>query len=471
MQSNNTVLTPASCENAVIIESPIVSTPRINRKQTCSFWLLFLTTLAFMLYYISTGVLNFCAYVLYFRRFQFYGFAYLSTILILLPILGIQLYRFLKHRRISTKKFQTFQLAMLVVFLVDAIMFQEQFRNVSYGPLTILNGNQTQVHWYTTKQSPTVLRSNESTANMSHFSRFHNVFVNSTQFEYQIEGPGFNSSDTHSFKLNGQVKKFSVMTDIHSNNRYLSQAPANADFMILGGDYSNGGRGHEFAKSFRDAPNVPYLMAVGNHDVLGNSEDLVLRQENFYQKVHNVGVYVLFVLNRGLFKGQYVNNTKADAAIQFLEQKIKQNNDEHVFIVVHHPVYSTGNFGSNKYFTTLVEKFLDEHQNSNIRAIFTGHDHQFASFQRNKQFIFVSGGGGGDITNMMSILHGKRTWSTPNLKGPQQILNDNCMGYQYHLDSRLMSTRTDVTFEAHKIKYSVVNADSLNVEHVYEQVF
>ncbi|CAL6015813.1 Alkaline_phosphatase [Hexamita inflata] len=470
MQNNDTIIVPASASDAVV-ESQIVQSHKTNKLQLCSFCFLFITSLAFMLYYISTAALNFCAYVIYFNSFQFYGFAYLSTLLILLPILSVQLYKFLKHRKIPTVKFQFFQLALIIVFIVDAILFQEQFKNVSYGPLTILNGNQTHVHWYTSKKSNTILRTNEIVTNITHFSRFHNVFVNSSKFEYQIEGHGFNSSSVQNFKMNDQVKMFSVMTDIHSNNRYLSQAPTYADFMILGGDYSNGGRGHEFAKSFKGAPNIPYLMAVGNHDVLGNSKDLVLRHENFYQKVHNVGIYVLFVLKDGLISGQYVNKTRADAAIKFLEQRIEKNHDEHVFIVVHNPVYSTGNYGSSKYFTTIMEKFLDEHSRNNIRAIFTGHDHLFAAFKRNHQYIFVSGGGGGDITNMRSILQGKRAWETKTLKGPLQILNDNCLGYEHHLDSELMMTRTDVTFEPHKIKYSVVNADSQKVVHVYEQEF
>ncbi|CAL6087037.1 Alkaline_phosphatase [Hexamita inflata] len=467
MQNKDSIITTASANDAVV-ESQVVQSSKTQQLQVYSFWILFLTSLAFMLYYISTAVLNFCAYVLYFNRIQFYGFAYLSTIIILLPILSIQLYKYIKQRQISTVKFQFFHLMLIIVFITDAALFQKQFKDVSYGPLTILNGNQTQVHWYTSKKSDTVLRTNETVTNISQFSRFHNVFVNSSQFKFQIEGHGFNN-DTHNFKLNDQVKKFSVMTDIHSNNRYLRQAPTDTDFMILGGDYSNGGRGHEFAKSFKDAPNIPYLMAVGNHDVLGNSKDLVLRQQNFYQKVNNVGIYVLFVLKDGLISGQYVNKTRADAAIKFLEQRIKQNHDEHVFIVVHNPVYSTGNYGSSKYFTNLMEKFLDEHPSNNIRAIFTGHDHLFAAFKRNHQYIFVSGGGGGDITNMRSILRGKRAWETKTLKGPLQIINDNCLGYEHHLDSELMMTRTDVTFEPHKIKYSVVNADSQKVVHVYEQ--
>ena len=76
---------------------------------------------------------------------------------------------------------------------------------------------------------------------------------------------------------------------------------------------------------------------------------------------------------------------------------------EHLFIVVHAPVYSTASGGSKPYFANKMTTFLDDHKEKN-RAVFSGHYHLFNAFKRKKVFIFVNAVAGGDLTNMRIIV-------------------------------------------------------------------
>ena len=77
-----------------------------------------------------------------------------------------------------------------------------------------------------------------------------------------------------------------------------------------------------------------------------------------------------------------VNDTLIHAAMNWLEKEIDKHSGPK-FIVSHYPVYSTGFFGSYKTFSLKMEEFLDAHNNSQIVAVISGHDHIFSSFRRN----------------------------------------------------------------------------------------
>ena len=97
------------------------------------------------------------------------------------------------------------------------------------------------------------------------------------------------------------------------------------------------------------------------------------------------------------------NDTRIDLVFEWLEKAI-HTNDEHKFLILHHPIYSTGTFGSHPKLAHRMEKFLDDHQNENIRAVFTGHDHQFSAFSRKNVMMFVNGVGGGSYDGQPDIV-------------------------------------------------------------------
>ncbi|CAL6009832.1 Alkaline_phosphatase [Hexamita inflata] len=276
--------------------------------------------------------------------------------------------------------------------------------------------------------------------------------------------------NTSSYFLPPKISKFVAMTDIHQINKYLSSMDSDYDFNLLVGDYSYGGMPHEFARSFKTMHQKPVIMAVGNHDILGSVDQLVMRETNYYQKIGQLGFYFIYVLNSdNILNCQWVNKSRVDAGIKFLNDNMHLSaGDEHVFIVTHQAVYSTGQYGSNPYFAEKMEAFLDSHQNSKIRAVFSGHDHIFASFKRNNQFFFVNGASGGPIDDMYNF--GSRSWPTAELNGPLAQNDNSQLGYGNHLSSYMKFTRTEILLETKKINYVVKDLDTNTVINTFEQV-
>ncbi|CAL5982533.1 Calcineurin-like_phosphoesterase superfamily domain-containing protein [Hexamita inflata] len=269
-------------------------------------------------------------------------------------------------------------------------------------------------------------------------------------------------SKKYDYNLPPVINNFVVLTDIHSNNRYLSNMAMDYDFCVLCGDYSNAGKYGEFQQSFVGMPQKPILAVVGNHDYNGDYQNFSQRPDNFYQKVRDLGFFYLWVQEGG-----------DAAAFQFLNDNANRAiSDKHVFIVVHHPIYSTGEFGASKSISIQMEQFIDTHPELKIRAVFSGHDHLFSAFKRNEQFFFVAGAGGGKIDPMTSYSFAReRLWSEKKLHGPLAVLNDECYGYEHHLDSWMQFTRTEVNFYVDKIIYQVRNLKSNNIIASYEQTF
>ena len=63
-----------------------------------------------------------------------------------------------------------------------------------------------------------------------------------------------------------------------------------------------------------------------------------------------------------------------------------------------------------------------------------------------------------------------RVWTTKDLHGPlPKSSNEKSMGYEYHLDSWLKYTRTEVEMENGHITYSIRNLNTWEIIKVYEQ--
>ncbi|CAL5996183.1 Alkaline_phosphatase [Hexamita inflata] len=353
-----------------------------------------------------------------------------------------------------------------VGLIVDLIICSVNFKQVqfSYGPLSFIYGNQTRIHWHTTELSKTNMKAGKMFQS-NELSNYHEVFVGDDKFKYQFKG----MDAKFSYELPAQVDKFIVMTDIHTNNKYTSTMSTDFDFMVLCGDQSYGGSVADFNMAFKGFPTKPLIMAMGNHDEPGDFLIVNGRPKTFYQQVRNIGFYFIHVQ-----RGTPIVDDQVDLGIEFLNRNVNLSaGTEHIFIVVHYPVYSAGYFGAHPYFTQKLEKFIDENEKMNIRAVFYGHDHSFGAFKRKQQYFIDAGVGGGKIDDLRNTSYAfDRAWTNESLHGPLAVpatCTQACYGYEYHLDSWMKYTRTEVNFEQGKIVYNVRDLDTNQLLKSYEQ--
>ncbi|CAL6005731.1 Calcineurin-like_phosphoesterase domain-containing protein [Hexamita inflata] len=170
--------------------------------------------------------------------------------------------------------------SLFILVVVDLIVFFVQNPPVNYGPITIINGDQTQIHWYTEDEQTFNLT---STAGTFSYQKYHNVFVNSSNFNFTI--PGITILSNYQYKLPPVISKFIVTTDLHSQSKYIKAMNQDYDFHLMAGDYSSGGLAREFAGTFNGIHKKPLILAVGNHDRLGDVDQLIPRPTNYYQKI------------------------------------------------------------------------------------------------------------------------------------------------------------------------------------------
>ncbi|CAL6087699.1 Alkaline_phosphatase [Hexamita inflata] len=324
-----------------------------------------------------------------------------------------------------------------------------------YGPLAFIYDKGIRVHWCTQNETPTFLK-----GKFPHGPKvqYHNVVINKTSFDYSI--PGVPTKYNVDFPQ--AITKFVVMADTHTNNHYLSTMKTNYDFLIICGDMSYSAQTDEYTYGFTEFPTKPVLMVMGNHDKYGDNFQKINQHEyNYYQQVRNIGIFFVYVQN-GL---------EADAFTFLTDNAALGYSSDHIFIVVHHPIYSTGGDGSIESISKQMEQFIDNHPQLKFRALFSGHDHVFAAFKRNNGFYFVNGAGGGGRDTMRdpNSYAGQRVWPADELHGPQTYLDEYCYGYQYHKDSWLKFTRTEVNFEANKIVYNIRDLDADTILVSYDQ--
>ncbi|CAL6005268.1 Calcineurin-like_phosphoesterase superfamily domain-containing protein [Hexamita inflata] len=277
---------------------------------------------------------------------------------------------------------------------------------IVYGPISFIHEDKTRIHW--AKRTGPYFRSR---------------LYNASNFTYNFNDRQYTNL------LPSKTSKFIVMADIHLNNHYTSTMSTDYDFALFCGDYSFHGKLQEYSLAFNKMPTKSLLMAVGNHDDRRNFSLVNGRSKNFFQKVNQIGFYFIHV--------QILNpiiDSEVDNGIQFILNNSNLGMEcEHNFIVVHFPVYSTGDLGSHKYFSERIEQLISNHAELKIRATFSGHDHIFSAYCKNNVYNFINGAGGGKIDQMTNAKkYGNRTWSGNEIHGKQKIVSDNCYGYDLH---------------------------------------
>jgi len=136
-----------------------------------------------------------------------------------------------------------------------------------------------------------------------------------------------------------------------------------------------------------------FYPARGNHE---KNKDLFL--ENFpflsetnYTVIIDSLLWIILDTNERL--------TPGSAQYQWLEQHLAENAHIPVFIVLHHPVFSSGwhgdGLGLGLFLPALFERF-------SVRAVFAGHDHNYERSLFNGIYYITTGGGGAPLRDIGS---------------------------------------------------------------------
>jgi hypothetical protein len=138
--------------------------------------------------------------------------------------------------------------------------------------------------------------------------------------------------------------------------------------------------------------NVHFVVAIGNHDIVGGYQEDQLRffkMPGYYYSVKKPGIE-FFVIDTNHFANDKVQQ-------QWLKQALSASTSTWKAVIGHHPVYSSGEHGTDQALKMSLEPLLIRHQ---VNFYLAGHDHNYERFKpvQGVQYI-VSGGGGAYLRN------------------------------------------------------------------------
>ncbi|MCP4262612.1 MAG: hypothetical protein GY774_34680 [Planctomycetes bacterium] len=134
---------------------------------------------------------------------------------------------------------------------------------------------------------------------------------------------------------------------------------------------------------------MPIVPVAGNHDIsdVGIFTKLFFRKKRFYSFEYANSLVIVLDSTMSIEEG--------DRQHRFLKEELeslKNKEINHVFVIVHHPPYSSGKHGDNKRVRDTVVPLL---QNHNVVAVFSGHDHSYERTKAINGIVYVVTGGGG----------------------------------------------------------------------------
>ena len=248
---------------------------------------------------------------------------------------------------------------------------------------------------------------------------------------------------------------------MHQNEKYAAKVlnDTESDFVISCGDMTDSAKRIQLYHTFKNHTAKSFAQALGNHEAFVPELNMLQgRERNYHQEMNGQHFYFLFAFNDSFISEPSANETTI--ALEWLESEIEKHTGLK-FIVSHLPVYSTGPAGPFAPFTDGLISLIDRHPTSQIMAVFTGHEHSFATFKRNDTFIFVNGLAGGSIPDVNASSMGNRRWNADKLTGPlEETDDDRTKGYQFHLSSFVKFTKTVVEVNSSLIKYSIIDLDT-----------
>lgn len=177
-------------------------------------------------------------------------------------------------------------------------------------------------------------------------------------------------------------------------------AKHNPDYVFIGGDITINGTLQSQYDAFFDAMkpltqnNVEIFPTMGNHD-----KDVTLFLKNFpnvdsltYYSVDKDGI-VWIILNSNIVLAP--DSKQYNWMIETLEN----NKNRSVVIMMHHPIFSSGKYGSYKGLDMLLPPIFKKYS---VAAVFCGHDHIYERSEKDGIYYIVFGGGGGPLYDKAS---------------------------------------------------------------------
>lgn len=146
--------------------------------------------------------------------------------------------------------------------------------------------------------------------------------------------------------------------------------------------------------------------------------------ERFEDGLHSVYRYgnSVFVLldnfddeRRSTAQGQAHGTFISAGQLLWLDETLGRFQDvQHRFLVLHVPLYSTGDYESNEPLARILEPFIERHR---VTAVFAGHNHIFEVFQRRLEsgytfFHAIVSPAGGMPDRMCGIFRAERRWGS-----------------------------------------------------------
>ena len=192
-----------------------------------------------------------------------------------------------------------------------------------------------------------------------------------------------------------------------------AMAPYQYDFIIHAGDLGPfvGEKlegWHPFFNYMEEHANIrPYMVSIGNHEY---GVDIFARNFKYffpYNYVEDWGHYYSFDYSNAHFVMIDVFQNQLDwggflleAQEAWLRKDLALNKNKWLFVVLHAPPYSTGDFNMHQKLSTQLAPIFYENQ---VDIVLSGHDHHYEAFWTNRTeswggtYFFVTGGGGGDL--------------------------------------------------------------------------
>ncbi|MBD2347205.1 metallophosphoesterase family protein [Anabaena subtropica] len=169
----------------------------------------------------------------------------------------------------------------------------------------------------------------------------------------------------------GQYAVAKAMTLYHKQNPY--------DLVVLAGDniYNNGEIekiNAVFERPYQDLlkQGVKFQACLGNHDIRTDNGDPQVRYPGFNM---NGRRYYTFRRQRAQFFALDTNsNADWQSQLAWLEKELSNSNAQWKLVFGHHPIYSSGVYGSNQAF---IKTFTPLFQKYGVQLYINGHEHSY----------------------------------------------------------------------------------------------
>lgn len=202
-------------------------------------------------------------------------------------------------------------------------------------------------------------------------------------------------------------------TDNSNYGRVINaMSPYDYNFIINVGDICYDGNDFEswyefFSNMEKHANNHPYMIAIGNHEY---GDDFFATNFKYffpydyksptahYYSFDYSNAHFLMIDNfdNPLSGGHYVS----DLQLEWIKRDLAMNQDKWLFVALHVPPYSTGDFNMDEKLITQLCPIFYEYE---VDVVLTGHDHHYEAFWVNRTenwggtYYFISGGGGATL--------------------------------------------------------------------------